>query len=271
MRWLDGITDVMDMNLSKPQSMAGYIGSSDGNLRIGIDLHSGTSMTSNTIDVRPDATMFIKPISFNSASVKATTRKNLDVYSKAETDAAIAEATEGKFLTEESDPTVPAWAKEKSKPTYTADEVGAVSKEELPAAVEEALAQAKESGEFDGKDGTKGDKGDKGDRGDPGVHIDNEEPTDPSVNVWIDSDGEPDPLLLYTKQELTEEQKTQARNNIGAASVDVVTLLDAKIDEKTTVASSVDEDGTLAVSGAAVAAYVKSYMAQFPSYEEVAF
>ena len=31
------------------------------------------------------------------------------------------------FLTEESDPTVPAWAKEPNKPTYTADEVGAMS------------------------------------------------------------------------------------------------------------------------------------------------
>ncbi|MGM9608359.1 MAG: hypothetical protein ACI3XJ_12725 [Oscillospiraceae bacterium] len=30
------------------------------------------------------------------------------------------------FLTEESDPTVPAWAKESTKPTYTADEVGAL-------------------------------------------------------------------------------------------------------------------------------------------------
>lgn len=32
------------------------------------------------------------------------------------------------FLTEETDPTVPAWAKAESKPTYTADEVGAAAK-----------------------------------------------------------------------------------------------------------------------------------------------
>lgn len=34
----------------------------------------------------------------------------------------------GTYLTKETDPTVPAWAKESKKPTYTADEVGALSK-----------------------------------------------------------------------------------------------------------------------------------------------
>lgn len=43
-----------------------------------------------------------------------------NVYTKAETDAAIAAATP-----EETDPTVPAWAKAVTKPTYTASEVGA--------------------------------------------------------------------------------------------------------------------------------------------------
>lgn len=50
----------------------------------------------------------------------------------------------------ESDPTVPQWAKAKDKPSYTAVEVGAVSTDALPDAIDEALAQAKESGEFDG-------------------------------------------------------------------------------------------------------------------------
>ena len=55
----------------------------------------------------------------------------------------------GGGITEESDPTVPEWAKQSTKPTYTADEVGALSAEKLPEAISEALAQAKESGEFD--------------------------------------------------------------------------------------------------------------------------
>lgn len=51
----------------------------------------------------------------------------------------------------ETDPTVPAWAKEKTKPAYTAAEVGAVSADALEDAIGDALAQAKESGAFDGK------------------------------------------------------------------------------------------------------------------------
>ena len=83
----------------------------------------------------------------------------------------IAKAVAG-YLTEhpvkEADPTVPAWAKEDSKPTYTAAEVGALSADTLQAATEAALAQAKASGEFDGKDGNTGPQGPKGDTGDTG-------------------------------------------------------------------------------------------------------
>lgn len=39
------------------------------------------------------------------------------------------------YLTEETDPTVPAWAKAKNKPTYTADEVGAATAADITAAV----------------------------------------------------------------------------------------------------------------------------------------
>ena len=53
----------------------------------------------------------------------------------------------------ETDPTVPAWAKQPEKPSYTAAEVGALSVETLPEAINTALAQAKASGEFDGANG----------------------------------------------------------------------------------------------------------------------
>lgn len=59
----------------------------------------------------------------------------------------------------ETDPTVPAWAKETNKPTYTAAEVGALSEGALNIAINEALAQAKASGEFDGITPTIGDNG----------------------------------------------------------------------------------------------------------------
>ncbi len=54
---------------------------------------------------------------------------------------------------EENDPTVAEWAKAPQKPTYTAEEVGAVAKSELAQAIDEALAKAKASGDFDGVDG----------------------------------------------------------------------------------------------------------------------
>lgn len=57
------------------------------------------------------------------------------------------------ILVEEKDPTVPQWAKQREKPTYTASEVGAISQDDLQNATNEALEQAKESGEFDGEDG----------------------------------------------------------------------------------------------------------------------
>lgn len=69
---------------------------------------------------------------------------------------------------EETDPTVPEWAKTETKPTYTADEVGAISQDGLQTATNNALAQAKASGAFDGAPGVPGEKGDKGDPGVPG-------------------------------------------------------------------------------------------------------
>ena len=75
---------------------------------------------------------------------------------------------------DETDPTVPAWAKQPTKPSYTAEEVGALSTSALSDAIDTALAEAKASGEFDGEDGApgapgaKGDKGDKGDKGEQG-------------------------------------------------------------------------------------------------------
>lgn len=70
---------------------------------------------------------------------------------------------------EETDPTVPEWAKAKTKPTYSAAEVGAISQSDLQAATDAALAQAKASGEFDGPQGPAGPKGDTGDTGPQGI------------------------------------------------------------------------------------------------------
>jgi hypothetical protein len=62
----------------------------------------------------------------------------------------------------ETDPTVSDWAKEKEKPKYTADEVGALSKTKLSDALNDALSQAKDSGLFDGAPGPQGPEGPQG-------------------------------------------------------------------------------------------------------------
>lgn len=60
---------------------------------------------------------------------------------------------------EETDPTVPAWAKAETKPTYSAAEVGAIAQSDLQVATNAALALAKSSGEFDGATGPQGPAG----------------------------------------------------------------------------------------------------------------
>ena len=65
----------------------------------------------------------------------------------------------------ENDPTVPEWAKQPTKPTYTAEEIGAISVDELQNAINDALLQAKESGEFNGADGKDGKDGKDGANG----------------------------------------------------------------------------------------------------------
>lgn len=73
---------------------------------------------------------------------------------------------------EETDPTVPEWAKAETKPTYSATEVGAISQSDLQAATNAALAQAKASGEFDGATGPAGPQGHAGAPGKDGAGMD---------------------------------------------------------------------------------------------------
>lgn len=70
---------------------------------------------------------------------------------------------------EETDPTVPDWAKAETKPTYSAAEVGAIAQSDLQAATDAALAQAKSSGEFDGPAGPAGPQGPAGAPGKDGT------------------------------------------------------------------------------------------------------
>ena len=71
-----------------------------------------------------------------------------------------------------------------------ASDVGAISQEDLQNATNEALTQAKESGEFDGAPGPQGpkgdagEKGDKGDKGDPGTTDFNALENKPTTENW---------------------------------------------------------------------------------------
>lgn len=91
---------------------------------------------------------------------------------------------------EETDPTVPEWAKAEAKPTYSAEEVGAIAQSDLQAATDAALAQAKSSGEFDGS------PGEKGADGAPGIYYGTTQPTGDTHPVWLDPNGMPDELDL---------------------------------------------------------------------------
>lgn len=58
----------------------------------------------------------------------------------------------------------------------------------------------------------------RGAKGDPGVYVGTEEPNDPNVNVWVEPDATPEPVVKYERQTLSEAEKAQARENIGAVN-----------------------------------------------------
>lgn len=94
----------------------------------------------------------------------------------------------------------------------------------LPEAINDALAQAKESGEFDGE---------KGEPGNSGVYIGSTKPVDPDVHVWINPDEEVD---KYVK-------------SVNGVTPDENGNVEIKIPESS--GSSVTIDPTLTKSGAA--------------------
>lgn len=143
--------------------------------------------------------------------------------------------------TKETDPTVPDWAKAANKPTYTAEEVGAIGNDALPTAIDTALAQAKASGQFDGapgkdgkngvdgKDGApgadgaqgpKGDTGPKGDKGAPGEKGDKGNPgADGKSAYQYAQDGGYTGTETDFSAKLAQEILTGTTNNLTPAQV----------------------------------------------------
>lgn len=73
--------------------------------------------------------------------------------------------------------------------------------------------------------GEPGAKGEKGEKGDPGAQGEKGEKGDPGRDA-------PQEAVLYTAQTLNNDQKTQARQNIGAADEETVNQLKTDVDAK---------------------------------------
>lgn len=116
-------------------------------------------------------------------------------------------------ITKESDPTVPSWAKQPQKPTYTAEEVGAVSTEALPEAVNSALAQAKASGEFDGEDGKSAYEYAK-DGGYTGTEAEFAEDSNPD-NIKAELGQIEAPKIVSSVDEMTDTSKHYVNQSTG--------------------------------------------------------
>lgn len=115
------------------------------------------------------------------------------------------------------------WAKQPSKPTYTAGEVGAVASSELSSAVNTALAQAKASGEFDGEDGQDGQPGVDGQDGTSvTVKSVSESSADGGSNVVTFSDGK-----TLTVKNGSKGSKGDPGENYTLTEADKAEIIDA--------------------------------------------
>lgn len=113
---------------------------------------------------------------------------------------------------DEKDPTVPDWAKQPGKPAYTAQEVGA-----MPANAEIVDNTARQGvlGNAEAISQLSEEMGKKQPAGSYVKTVNNTEP-DENGNVQVDVGGTAGEAVLYINQELTLEQRAQARKNIGA-------------------------------------------------------
>ena len=85
--------------------------------------------------------------------------------------------------------------------------------------------------------GEPGAKGEKGEKGDPGAQGEKGEKGDPGAQGEKGEKGDPgrdapQEAVLYTAQKLNDAQKTQARENIGAADETTVSSLKTDVDDK---------------------------------------
>lgn len=72
-----------------------------------------------------------------------------------------------------------------------------------------------------GPQGERGEKGDTGEQGDPGVYVGATEPTDPTVRVWVDTDGDPDDVsdVFWAEYNTTSFSDIESAANAGKAVI----------------------------------------------------
>lgn len=118
-------------------------------------------------NVKPNVSPeFIESVELNTEA-RHKHKDNLDILDKFSEDDDGNPLYNGKEIVSEineTDPTVPQWAKQPNKPQYTAEDVGALpigtiipSNEDIRSEVEAALTEAKANGDFKGDTGEKGD------------------------------------------------------------------------------------------------------------------
>jgi len=100
--------------------------------------------------------------------------------------------------------------------------------------------------------GIKGEKGDKGDTGDSGVYIGASAPSDENVNVWIDSDGEPDDVIQIDDT-LTQSGQAADAKVVGDEISDVKEGLSESVDGlKYTLSGLVSQSTPITLSDGAI-------------------
>ena len=67
----------------------------------------------------------------------------------------------------------------------------------------------------DGKDGEQGIQGEKGDKGDDGLYVGNVEPTDDSIDIWVDLGDETPPTVNDIIREATKQATIKATANVA--------------------------------------------------------
>ena len=153
----------------------------------------------------------------------------------------------------------------------TSEDVGAISQDDLQEATNEALAQAKASGDFDGPQGPagpQGEKGDKGEQGIPGEKGDKGDKGDtgatgaqgePGKDGADGKDGEDYVLTNEDKQEIAEMaaelvEVPDSGGNVDFQVDETLSLKDGILSVNTT--NDMEQDNTLPITSAGVFATV---------------